>query len=534
MSARLAAAPGGSGAVFRAGAALAGAPRSWPEPDAQAVQRLRWLEARLSGIEAAFPDVAPEVAMCRLTCELLEGVWHWRVHEVHGRAPGALAGDEQPCDCALCANLPTPPARGPADYTWRRSDGRPLKTKILPYLRALDSVLTGGWRWTRTLNDADRDLGLRWRYEDDVLALHEYKRVIADLDAAVVDQRVRKGLAARFSVHGARALVVGLFAAYKRRVDEFWLDRHTRGAVSLTADNPLDAGSYVLLQLMDCLFWHVSPDTELWWEPHLAALVMCRVLDDMTDARADAVSGEINNFWLSAMPAHDKAVYAACAIAMIKFGCTPEARGLLWNSWLMPTTMGWLALTGRHALWFDGIMPVIPPCDARPAGPSGRDCPLCGLRPHSGAGLLTSGLALSSGRRPVVDRLGDHAADLVELCRLECPAVSPLLSEELAAFEALHGPWRGRVDSSWKILRRTYIAAALAVATGDTDARRARTVQVDSGAVGAEHFHALHETPTASEDTALLAYMFGCAHPHFLWNCLGCVPGQVHGDWLDG
>ncbi|WP_228824787.1 hypothetical protein [Nocardia blacklockiae] len=426
------------------------------------------------------------------------------------------------------------PARGPDDYTWRRSDGRPLETKIRPYRRELDCVLTGGWRWTRLLNDADRDLGLRSRYEDDILALHEYKRVVADLDAARADRSVRQGLATRFSVHGARALVVGLFAAYKRQVDEYWLDRHARGVVSLTAANPLDTGSYVLLQLMDCLFWHVPPDTELWSEPHLAALVMCRLLDDMTDVRADAVTGEINNFWLSTMPTHDKVVYAACAIAMIKFGCTPEAHALLWNSWLMPTTIGWQGLAGRHALWFDGLTPALTTVDARPAGQSNRDCPLCGLRPDSGAGLLTGGLNLSSGRRPTVGTLGDRAAALVERCRFECPAAAPLLGEELAAFEALHGPWRGRVDNCWEILRRTYIAAVQAVVTGDTDTRRARAIQTDSAAVGAARFHHLHRAPAAGEDTALLAYMFGCAHPHFLWNCLGYTPSPVHGDWLDG
>ncbi len=533
LYARLATAGNGGAEVFEIGAALPCEPWRFPEPDTQARRRLRWLEMRLSGIAATFPDVAVEVEMCRMTCDLVEGMWRRRVHDSHHQDADAPAGDEQRCGCALCVSLPVAPARKYGDYTWRRSDGRPLETKIRPYRRELDCVLTGGWRWTRTLNDTDRDLGLRWRYEDDILALHEYKRIVADLDAAAVDRRMREGLADRFSVHGARALVVGLFAEYKRRVDEYWLDRHARGAVSLRTANPFDTGSYALLQLMDCLFWHVPPETELWWEPHVAALVMCRVLDDMTDVRADAVSGEINNFWLSAMTTHTKAVYAACAIAMIKFGCTPEAHGLMWNSWLMPTTMVWQGLAGRHALWFDGITPTL--AFTAGAGTPGEDCPLCRLRPHSGDGLLTGGLTLSSGPRPTVNVLGDRAGALVERCRREAPAVWPLLREELAAFEALHGLWRGRVDSSWEILRRTYIAAVLAVSAGDVGTERARTVQADSAVVGAAEFHTLHQPPAAAEDTALLAYMFGCAHPHFLWNCLGYPSGQqVFGDWLDG
>ena len=31
-----------------------------------------------------------------------------------------------------------------------------------------------------------------------------------------------------------------------------------------------------------------------------------------------------------------------------------------------------------------------------------------------------------------------------------------------------------------------------------------------------------------------LAYLTGCAHPHFLWNCLGHASAQIHSDWLDG
>ena len=58
-------------------------------------------------------------------------------------------------------------------------------------------------------------------------------------------------------------------------------------------------------------------------------------------------------------------------------------------------------------------------------------------------------------------------------------------------------------------------------------------IQADAAAIGAELFHALNRMPTGKEDTALLAFMFGAAHPHFLWNCLGHIPPPVHGDWLD-
>ena len=63
---------------------------------------------------------------------------------------------------------------------------------------------------------------------------------------------------------------------------------------------------------------------------------------------------------------------------------------------------------------------------------------------------------------------------------------------------------------------------------------RAREVQQDSGAVGCEYFYTLYDPQTGREDTALLAYMFGCAHPHFLWNATGYRPTDLAGDWLDG
>ncbi|HET7330994.1 hypothetical protein, partial [Dyella sp.] len=86
-------------------------------------------------------------------------------------------------------------------------------------------------------------------------------------------------------------------------------------------------------------------------------------------------------------------------------------------------------------------------------------------------------------------------------------------------------------DTTWKILSRTYIAAVIATLI---DGSRARDIQLDSSIVGAELFASLHQVPSGKEDTALLAYMFGCAHPHFLWNCLDYTPTAVSGDWLDG
>ncbi|OII66713.1 MULTISPECIES: hypothetical protein [unclassified Streptomyces] len=62
----------------------------------------------------------------------------------------------------------------------------------------------------------------------------------------------------------------------------------------------------------------------------------------------------------------------------------------------------------------------------------------------------------------------------------------------------------------------------------------ARAVQSGSGTVGAELFPVLHRPPTRQEDTALLAYMLGCAHPDFLWNGRGHAAARVGGDWLDG
>jgi hypothetical protein len=518
--------PPHAAALFQVPSVLGTTPHDSREPDEPAARRLRELAVHLDALGAAFPAIRTDITLCRDTCELLEAAWRTRAD--HGDQPARADG--QPCGCALCTCLPDAPARQPGDYTWRRSDGRPLAVKVWPYRRELDCVLTGGWVWTRGLNDTDRDLGLRARYEDDILTFHEYRRVIDTLDAGRLAGNALDGLAARFSVNGARALVVGLFAAYKRRVDEYWLGRHAAGTLPLSPATRLDLPTYAMLQLMDCLFWHVPPDRELWQETSLAALLMCRVLDDMTDVRADALTGEISNFWLSAMSTHDKALYAACAIAMVKFGCTPEAHGEVWNAWLMPSTMAWMALTGRHALWFDGIAPN------SPVAPE-QDCVLCGLYPTTGEGLWSGGLTLRSGPRPVATALSEAGLQLTERCRNDCPIAWPLLRREMAAFEALHGPWRGNVDTCWPILRRTYVAAVAAMLTQNTGT--ARAIQVDAGAVGAEMFHALNNpgsdpNTTARDDTALLAYLTGCAHPHFLWNCLGHAHGQVHSDWLDG
>ncbi|MFI2352387.1 hypothetical protein ACH492_36425 [Streptomyces sp. NPDC019443] len=497
--------------------ALNRAPKEFPEPDGHGGARLRELDKCLNVVRKAFPGVETEVRMCMLACQMLEGAWR-------ERAQTALPTPDEaaPCTCTFCSRLPAPPPRQLQDYDWRRSDGRPLTVKTWPYRQELDSVLTGGWVWTRKMNDSDVDFGLRFRYEDDILVFHEYKRAVTAIDVAEVTQVVKEGLAERFSTNGVRALVSGLYAAYKRSVDEHWLTRHTAGTVTLPQSSPFDKPTYALLQLLDCLFWHTAPDGELWQEENLASLVLCRVLNDMVDVRADAVTGEIDNFWLSSMSSHEKTLYAVCAIALVKYGCMPESHGLMWNTWLMGTTMVWMGLTGRHALWYDGITNGLPPIE---------DCPLCGIQPNACVGLVSGGVTLRTGPRPTVESLGARATLLSARCSTEYPKAWQLLHTELAAFEGLHGEWHGDVNSTWEILRRTYLAAVTASLEGGAGAR---AVQIDSGAVGADLFHILHRPPTWKEDTALLAYMFGCAHPHFPWNSQGYAPAKVGGDWLDG
>ncbi|MGP3985895.1 hypothetical protein [Streptomyces sp. 3N207] len=506
----------GDSVMFPVEGTLTLAPRAFPAPDDHGAERLRRLDACLAVIEQAFPGVETGIRLCRLSCELLEGAWRERAESTD------VAPHDDSCTCTLCAHLPKPLIRSLDDYNWRRSDGRPLSIKTWPFRKELDSVLTGGWVWTRKMNDSDRDLGLRFRHEDDILVLHEYKRVEAAIQMSDTVRAVEQRLAEDRTTNGARALICGLYAAYKRSVDEHWLKRHVSGTVTLPQSTPLDRSAYTLLQLMDCLFWHVSPDSELWQEEHLASLVLCRVLNDMTDVRADAVTGEASNFWLSSMSTHEKALYGACVVALIKYGCMPEAHGLLWNTWLMGTTIVWEGLTGRHALWFDGITNGLPPRDG---------CPLCGIEPNACTGLLTDGVTLRIGCTPTVDALGERAALLSARCRSEHPEVWRLFDQELATFEALHGEWHGDVGTVWVVLRRTYIAAVIASLAGGEGAR---DVQIDSGNVGADLFHALHRPPTWKEDTALLAYMFGCAHPHFLWNAQAFASTAVGGDWLDG
>ncbi|WAZ25839.1 hypothetical protein STRCI_007363 [Streptomyces cinnabarinus] len=505
---------------LRVAGAIQPAPRAFLPPDEEGQARLRRLDASLRLIEAAFPQVSTDAEVCRLTCTMLEGAWRSRA-----LTPPREQEQTTDCSCSLCRRLPTPPARTLTDYSWRQSAGRPLTVKTWPYRRELDSVLTGGWSVVRQMNDLEQDLGYRHRFEDDILLFHEYKRVIDDIDTAHLTQLVEGRLAESFSTNSARALVCGLFAAHKRSVDEYWLQQHHAGNVVLPQTNPLSQGTYSVLQMMDCLFWHVSPDTELWQEEHLASLLLCRVVDDMTDVRVDALTGEISNFWLADMPTHTKALYAASAIALVKYGCLPEAHQRpMWNTWLMPSTVVWMGLTGRHALWFDGITEGLPPAE---------DCPLCDLRPDACTGLLTDGATLTIAPRPSAPDLSPRTAELSARCRAQHPETWPLFDAELHAFEALHGPWQGCVDSTWEILRRTYIAAVEA-SRAEPSTARARQIQQDSGAVGAEFFYALYEPETGREDTALLAYMFGCAHPHFLWNATGHRPSDVTGDWLDG
>ncbi|MCD9874470.1 hypothetical protein LJ657_12415 [Streptomyces sp. NR30] len=488
-------------------------------PDEEGYARLRHLDAGLRVIETAFPEVSTDIEVCRLTCTMLEGAWRSRA-----LAPPREEEQTTACACPLCRRLPTPPARTLDDYRWRQSAGRPLAVKTWPHRRELDSVLTGGWSWTRQMNDLERDLGHRHRFEDDILVFHEYKRVIDTIDTTLLTQHVEGRLAENFSTNSARALVSGLFAAHKRSVDEYWLRQHDAGSVTLPQSNPLSQSTYSILQMLDCLFWHVAPDTELWQEENLASLLLCRVIDDMADVRADALTGEISNFWLADMPTHTKALYAACAIAIVKYGCTPEAHNPMWNTWLMTTTIVWMGLTGRHALWFDGITDGLPPTEA---------CPLCDLQPNPCTGILTHGTTLTIAPRPTAPDLSPGAAELSARCRAQYPRTWALFDAELHAFEALHGPWYGNVDSAWEILRRTYIAAVEASREASSPAR-AREIQQDAGVVGSEMFHTLHDPRTGREDISLLAYMFGAAHPHFLWNATGYRPTDVAGDWLDG
>ncbi|MEU2337717.1 hypothetical protein ABZ770_20785 [Streptomyces sp. NPDC006654] len=507
------------GTTLRVDGALHLAQRAFLPPDEEGYARLRHLDTSLRLIEAAFPQVATDAELCRLTCLMLEGAWRTRA-----LTPPREEGQTAACACLLCRRLPTPPARTPADYRWRQSAGRPLAVKNWPYRRELDSVLTGGWSWTRQMNDLEQDLGHRHRFEDDILVFHEYKRVIDTIDTTRLTQHVEDRLAENFSTNSARALVSGLFAAHKRSVDEYWLRQHHAGNVVLPQTNPLGQSTYSVLQMLDCLFWHVAPDAELWQEENLASLLLCRVIDDMADVRADALTGEISNFWLAEMPTHTKALYAACAIAIVKYGCMPEAHRPMWNTWLMTTTIVWMGLTGRHALWFDGITQGLPPADG---------CPLCDLQPDSCSGLLTHGTTLTVSPRPTVPALSPRSAELSARCRARYPGTWALFDAELHAFEALHGPWYGDTDSTWEILRRTYVAAVEA-SSAAANPDRAREIQQDAGVVGSERFHALHDPGTGREDTALLAYMFACAHPHFLWNATGYRPSGVQGDWLDG
>jgi hypothetical protein len=508
-----------SGTALHVEGALRLAPRAFLPPDEEGYARLKRLDTSLRVIEEAFPQVSTDVEVCRLTSRMLEEAWRSRA-----LAPPREEEQATDCACPLCRRLPTPPARTLGDYGWRQSAGRPLTVKTWPYRRELDSVLTGGWSWTRQMNDLERDLGHRHRFEDDILVFHEYKRVIETIDTTRLTQLVEGRLAERFSTNSARALVCGLYAAHKRSVDEYWLQQHHAGSVVLPQTNPLGQSTYSILQMLDCLFWHVSPDTELWQEEHLASLLLCRVIDDMADVRVDALTGEISNFWLADMPTHTKAFYAACAIALVKYGCTPEAHDPMWNTWLMTTTIVWMGLTGRHALWFDGITQGLPPAEA---------CPLCDLQPNACAGILTHGTTLTITPRPTAPALSTRTAELSARCRAQYPKTWPLFDAELHAFEALHGPWHGNTDSTWEILRRTYIAAVEASSAAPSK-DRARQVQQDAGAVGSEMFHTLHDPRTGREDTTLLAYMFACAHPHFLWNATGYRPTDLAGDWLDG
>lgn len=521
--ARLGAFDGGSqpGAVEISGrAALAASPREFPAPDGPGAARLEALEQSLTLVQKAFPIMETDVRLCRLLAGMLEGAWLERAR-AHPGTPATSPGDA--CDCALCGQLPSPPQRHLSDYSWRRSNGLPLAVKTWPFRQELDSVLMGGWVWNRSLQDADTGRDFRFRYEDDFPSFLEYKRSARAVDIAGTALRIEKSLAENFSFNGARALISGLFIAHKRSVDEYWIGRHRQGTVTLPQSTPLDFATYSMLQMLDCEWWHVGPDEEQWLEENLAVLALSRVVDDMVDARADAVTGEINNFWLASMPTHDKAVLAACVLAQIKYICMPESRGVLYNSTLVANTAAWMGLAGRHAVWFDGIPSGLAPTD---------DCLLCDLEPNSCAGLLTSGVTLRMGCRPRVDTLGPAAATLSERCRTTHPQAWRLFHQELSVFEALHGEWHGDVDPCWEILRRTYVAA---VVSAEAHRAGARDIQADSAPLGTSLFHVLNVgTPGWQENTVLLNYMFGCAHPHFFWAAQRFAPTAMGGDWVDG
>jgi hypothetical protein len=500
--------------------AISATPREFPEPDGPGAARLDALERALDMVRKAFPVMETDVRLCLLSARLLEGAW---LERARTRPGTPVPGQDEPCDCVLCGALPSPPRRHLSDYAWRRSSGQPVAVKTWPFRQELDSVLMGGWAWNRALQDADTGRDLRFRYEDDFLSFLEYKRSASEVDIAGTARRIEKSLTENFSFNGARALISGLFIAHKRSVDEYWIGQHRRGAVALPQSTPLDLATYSMLQMLDCEWWHVAPDEEQWLEENLAVLAMSRVVDDMVDARADAVTGEINSLWLASMSTHDKAVLAACVLAQVKYICMPESRGVLYNNTLVANTAAWMGLAGRHAVWFDGIPAGLPPTE---------DCVLCELEPNSCAGLLTSGVTLRTGCRPRVDTLGPACAALSERCRSTHPQAWRLFHEELSVFEALHGEWHGDVDACWEILRRTYVAAVVSAVENRAGVHG---IQADSAPLGTSMFHVLHVgTPTWQENTVMLNYMFGCAHPHFFWTGQGYAPTAVGGDWVDG
>lgn len=95
----------------------------------------------------------------------------------------------------------------------------------------------------------------------------------------------------------------------------------------------------------------------------------------------------------------------------------------------------------------------------------------------------------------------------------------------------------GAAGCQW-LQARIAAVTAVAAPTAESSTTRARAIplhiQTDAAAVGAELFHTPDQMPTGKEDTALLAFMFRCARPHFFWNCLGHATASMRGDWLDG
>lgn len=87
-------------------------------PDEEGYARLGHLDTSLRMIEAAFPQVATDVEVCRLTCAMLEGAWRSRA-----LTPPREEEPTTVCTCPLCRRIPTPPH---ARWTTTAGDTAPV------------------------------------------------------------------------------------------------------------------------------------------------------------------------------------------------------------------------------------------------------------------------------------------------------------------------------------------------------------------------------------------------------------------------